>query len=518
MRLIPVTQLNDSFGFSRAGDATYFDEDGLLQIAGTDVLRYRFINGERAGIIFEPEELQLFESPDTPTSGYWDVGVSISGSASDPRGGTNAVSITSSGANNYLEPDSATFSAGTYVCSLMIKPGTCEELTIGEGANTATFNLTGDGGSSGGIIEKQGDYYRCFFSIVSGGSFTPRFTFADGTADIFGANLIQSDRPSSYIDGQKTRPADVRPLGTSMVYSNIPVPDTTFTDPDGDGIGEAGATIYDAGNAPYDDLDRVIQGRFLYESNTGNNNDAPDIGVNKSPATWSRVSATNRYRPFDFEASVDVKSRREDYIEYIISAVNSFDFVALYGLLGSDVFIETMDSTGRALLTVNEPLISNEGINDFFDWCFRPRITKSTVTTGDAEPAFGGFLRILVTSGETEAAQLGKVVFGFSELIGEALSPAKASLIDLSRTRRNEFGNLVLNPGRQIFSTSIDVRIESDRAAEVKRIVSNLRGAPAAVVGEPNIEFVIVYGRVTDLRFVFNSYPDSEAVLEVEDF
>lgn len=293
-----------------------------------------------------------------------------------------------------------------------------------------------------------------------------------------------------------------------LAESNIPEPDPD--DPE-----EASATMWSAGS--YDLDDRVIEDHMLYISVTNSNNDQPSVGVNKSPQTWVLIGPSNQWRALMLTTSVDVRSAYEGLVKYTFQVNTIIDRLALFNVRGESVNVKFYGPNDTLVYDETATTASLDGIDDPYDWCFKPP-QRSTKFSGFEIPVYDtGTLEVNIIGDYYERVGVGKIVFGYGEDFGTTLSPVRSSSIDLGRTRRNDYGNTILSPGRVIFKKDFDCIVDSARAAELEEMVKSFRGLPVGIIGEPDEPFTQIYGRVLDYSITFNSYPKSQTTLNTEE-
>jgi hypothetical protein len=115
--------------FTRASDATYFDADGVLQTAGTDVPRFDHDPAAGAlsrGLLIEEARTNLMERSAEFDNAYWNkAGTTVTAnSATAPDGTTTADTLSSSNDTATMAINNTpqvAYAAGTYTWSLFVK-------------------------------------------------------------------------------------------------------------------------------------------------------------------------------------------------------------------------------------------------------------------------------------------------------------------------------------------------------------------------------------------------------------
>jgi hypothetical protein len=220
---------NDTFDFTRASTATYVDEDGLIQIAATNVprLNYPLIDGVVQGcpsLLLEPSRTNLITYSEDFTQGYWGktrIQTPYIADVVSPTGELNAYTLEiSSGEVNGGGIFRAISVSGTNSISIFAKKKNTKYLIIGD----ENFNNDGvwfdlenglvatEYGLANGSIENYGNgWYKCIMTYTKTSSLSKFIYFSniDGTANngvvggdsvyIWGAQVEAGSYPTSYI-------------------------------------------------------------------------------------------------------------------------------------------------------------------------------------------------------------------------------------------------------------------------------------------------------------------------------
>jgi len=234
--------------FTRASDATFFDANGTLQTAGTNVPRFDHdpATGASRGLLIEEARTNLFERSAELDNAYWNK-TRATVTANDqvsPDGGTNAEKVTANATNangSHVNKAVTITSAATVSVSAFFKKGSNDHalILVGDaGANAARqwFNLdtgavassntagTGWAKSSATITSVGNGWYRCVFVVTTTGTTAQGVFYPAVSADlgfsatdvstfgyIWGAQLEQGAFATSYIPtttAAATRAAD----------------------------------------------------------------------------------------------------------------------------------------------------------------------------------------------------------------------------------------------------------------------------------------------------------------------
>jgi hypothetical protein len=254
-----LKRLDPRITFTRASDATYVDENGIIQTATTNVPRFTHdsVTGKSLGLLVEEARTNLLLRSEEFDSGWTLNGMRAFGSGSTanattaPDGTTTADLLTedtSTGVHNVVQTASGT-SGTTYTFSVFVKVNTggrnlrlfVPTAIFGDSGGNATFNLTTFAGAGfTGTVASQfiqaypnGWYRLGVVTTAATADATGDFTIGlvsdttasytgDDTSGVFlwGAQLEAGAFPTSYIKTEgstATRATDIATItGTSF--------------------------------------------------------------------------------------------------------------------------------------------------------------------------------------------------------------------------------------------------------------------------------------------------------------
>lgn len=467
---------------TRASVATYKDENGWLRTAAANVARPWFTDAGWRGLLIEGAATQIL------TAGGWSGGLAAGAvtGAPSPDGLNNGTTLTATTTATAALQKAGVSGNGTFSIFVAPQDAFNVQLTINNGTTWQTFNLQTMTPPEGGRIEQFAlGFYRL---SISGNASNVGIRFSGATAGqqmiIFGENLTNGALSSAII-GASSRAADVY-LGASttnrLAYSSVPAIDTSNPD-------ESTAVLWVSGT--YNQGDRVVYRDIIYQcSASPSTTDRPDIGEQKDPKTWVIVSSTNRWKMFDMNSGIDSPTTRPDYIETIISVGSSADMIAIHGLSGGDLNIQVI--ADGAVTEYEIPIISNYGIDTFWDWFYKDRVSI-TQTTQEIMAPPGSLVRILAT-GDSGSIQIGKVVIGDIETVGITLESLPIENSDFSTVERNAWGVAIIRPGRIVDVKKYSCVIDSQRTAYLNELFKKLGRTPTSWIGLDGVDATILFG------------------------
>lgn len=268
------------------------------------------------------------------------------------------------------------------------------------------------------------------------------------------------------------------------------------------------ATAYTVGNRVI-----LLSTHRIYEavgSSTGVN-PATDDGTN-----WLNIGATNRWKAFDQKIGDPVT--QVDSISYTLTDANSTPTgVALFGLKGVTATVTVTDSVEGEVYSQTNSLLDSDEIFDWFSYFFE-EITYVTTTLFTGIPPYrGSTVSVTVTEDTGETAQLGQLVFGYVTDLGVTTYGTAISIQDFSRKETDAFGNFIVVERAFANLVDFDVRLPTQTAGRVRRILAEYRATPIVYVGNENSGFgTIVYGFYRNFDITLDTPSLSFAAIEVE--
>jgi hypothetical protein len=268
------------------------------------------------------------------------------------------------------------------------------------------------------------------------------------------------------------------------------------------------ATAYTVGNRVI-----LLSTHRIYEavgSSTGVN-PATDDGTN-----WLNIGATNRWKAFDQKISDPVTQLNS--ISYTLTDDNSTPTaVALFGLKGISATVTVTDAVEGVVYNQTNSLLDSDEIFDWFTYFFE-EITYVTTTLFTGIPPYrGSTVSVTVTEDTGETAQLGQLVFGSLTELGVTTYGTAISIQDFSRKETDAFGNFIVVERAFANLVDFDVRLPTQTAGRVRRILAEYRATPIVYVGNENSSFgTIVYGFYRNFDITLDTPSLSFAAIEVE--
>jgi len=271
--VLPSNGVGD-FDFSRSGDATRINKDGLIETVASNIprLNYPMIDGEVSGcpsLLLEPTRTNYVSySNDFIDSSWLPTDATVVSGIISPDGTSNAFTLSNTAVNGIIQK--AVSLTGLRVVSIFAKKGTHRYLYIGAYGGTgsyANFDLENGvvtNGANANIEDYGNGWFRCICHSADGATggvqiFPSNNTIGpattNGSIQIYGAQLEQGSYATSYIPTQGS-------IGTRVAEScNGAGNDQVFNDSEGVLFAEISALVND---------DNIFKGISLNDGTVSN--------------------------------------------------------------------------------------------------------------------------------------------------------------------------------------------------------------------------------------------------------
>lgn len=285
--------------------------------------------------------------------------------------------------------------------------------------------------------------------------------------------------------------------------------------------------VLDSSNVPEDDHDEwsagtsytvgnrviLLSTHRIYEavgSSTGVN-PATDDGTN-----WLDIGATNRFKAFDQKISDPVIQL--DSIQYTLTDDNSIPTaVALFGVKGVSATVKVTDALEGVVFEETKSLLDSDEIFDWFSYFFEDINFVRTILFTNLPPYRGATVEVTVTQTTGEIAELGQLVFGYLLDLGLTTYGTAISIQDFSRKETDAFGNFIVVERAFSNLVDFDVRLPTQTAGRVRRILADFRATPIVYIGNEDSSFgTVVYGFYRNFDITLDTPSLSFAAIEVE--
>ena len=217
----------------------------------------------------------------------------------------------------------------------------------------------------------------------------------------------------------------------------------------------------------------------IYQA-TANTTDDPEDGVNLIPPTWVDVSATNKYRAFDY-----VKNLQSVWASpFIITLTpNSlYSSLAVFNISGATgVNIKMDDPTAGEVYNVDIDLNDISGIVNMWQYFFyQPALIDKFVI--DDLPPYKDATLTLTFTGPADIG-IGELVYGRGRFIGEMVAGTSTDRKSFSTIEIDDFGNEKRTTRPSATYTSYQVSLSTRTAEYVERVLKDVLDVPTLFIG-----------------------------------
>lgn len=497
MQIVKPDAVTTTGSITRAGTATYYDQDGFLQTAATGVLRFGYDPNTKdfQGLIIEDSStnhiLYSEDYTDTVWTSYFDGATRTPGFLA-PTGQLDAYKITpastGTGANGLLQ--FGTPPIGMLHISLWLRADSENIVSFGiDDTFVIQVGLTSEWKRySLSVDNSLGTHTGRLFQIQSGASNLPWY--------MYGVQLEVSNMPTSYIkttSSAVTRNAEVI-TGSGLLYTNGTNPYAEWSSETTYSLGQTVVVgTYTGSNTV------TVANSGTYKSLTNSNlNNNPLT----SPTTWVRLGPTNQFAMFDNVVS-SVTSGTSD-ITFVIKST-SVDSVAVLNAVASKVSCAVADHSYSETHLSNVAYHRTEQLSgtestDWYSYFFFDEDTQKTQALYLQIPQVtDGIITIKITGSGTVSA--GSIISGQIKEIGQTQYGVSTGIIDYSRKETDEFGNTSLVVRNYSKRMNAKIFLTNNNLNRVQRLLYSIRATPVLWIGSTDLTFeepLVVMGYYKD--------------------
>lgn len=224
-----TSSIPDNATFTRASEATYFDHNGVLQVAASGEPRFDWRAGEALGYLSEPAATNLLSRAD-PTKAQLTTSTADVVDRPFGRGFTNGVEVPLGGSTNWATTQIAVVDATDYVYSFFVMLDDGSEPVLGTDFSIIANNMNLDG--VGGVIDHGDGLYRVYAPFTASGTSGVHglFKYANDSsktvyvtgfqleqAGMLSSLMLSAGSPKARVQDQLTIPNPVTTAPVSVV-------------------------------------------------------------------------------------------------------------------------------------------------------------------------------------------------------------------------------------------------------------------------------------------------------------
>lgn len=499
-----------SFANTRDGEATYYNDERVLSIAGIDVIRYGYdpYSGVPVGYIFEGAATNALTKSIDFTNSVWIKNtfntVSISTDSELAPDNSVAQLMSASSYPARIERDNPL--TGDCTFSIHVKKKSGSGMFTMSGAGSGIFNLAtgtifaGDGAT---IQKLNNDWYRCSISGTASDPLTISVTGGAFEYYIFGAQLEAGIGKTSFIytnASTVTRAADVTGTPPYLISTNIPETDN----PD-----------YVSGTTYAVNQEVMVRDTYHrnYKSNISEN-------TGNYPPThktqWRDVGATVRWRMFDMKVGADLQSTNAGLIDVSVALADAVSNVTLLNVQGVTATLRMYGYTSGLIFEQTVELLTDPADCDWYEYYWGARRPVKTVTFTDLPQEENTTLQVIINGeDEEEIVALGKLIIGEAITLGFTEYGSSIGIRDYSTKEADEFGNYFIQERR--FVGKADLKVVVDHGGEdfVRDTLADARATYCLYIGHSDFTSTIIWGFYNDFSILFSTPASSYCSLSL---
>ncbi len=312
-----------------------------------------------------------------------------------------------------------------------------------------------------------------------------------------GMPQLESDRISSVIPtagAAATRAADVMPTGAALLYSNVPIPEPSYS----------ATTTYAAGALVLDPISQVV-----YESLGANN-----LGNALTNTTkWVSRGATNRWKMLD--AYNNTQTEAADMIVLAVTPQMISQGFYLGNLDANEVSIVVQDRVDGVVHVETQNLVVPDAGGSYFKWFFK-RIRRKSYAVSVLLPVYVNAIMTICIRKTGSVAKCGMCAIGQLVDVGLSQYGLGTEIKDYSSTTFNFDGTSQTVVRGYSKRMSIDVEIDNEAIDAVQENLAALRQKPVVWIGAVAFGSAIVFGKYSSFKNIVESQPLSKMALQIE--
>lgn len=256
------------------------------------------------------------------------------------------------------------------------------------------------------------------------------------------------------------------------------------------------ATSYSTGNQVTDPATALI-----YESRVNTN-------VGNTPATsptqWLKIGSTNRMAMFD--QRVSSRTTNANTIVQTFALGVAADSLIFKRLVAQSVTVQITDPVDGAQDPVTINLVSDGGIDDYWEYCFSPVLLDTGALFLDLPPYVNATITVTIdNTGGT--AECGLCHVGMSFGAGASEWGLEKGIDDYSIKDTNQYGDAALVEGEYSEVMNFVVHVDRNYSSAFEQLLTSQRAQLAMYIGSDLFADTAVYGWPDTWRRIFKHLP-----------
>lgn len=241
--------------------------------------------------------------------------------------------------------------------------------------------------------------------------------------------------------------------------------------------------------------------------------DDPEVGVLADPPSWVNVAPTNKWALFDNLNSTKSSISTQLIVEVTpASIVNSVAGFSIDGAGAINVIMD--DPSAGEVYNTDIDLVDNSEVSDWYQYYFAPIIRASQFVLLDLPAYPSATIKVTIDGGDIK---VGSLIMGGVINLGIANYGTSVQLLDFSKKERDQFGNIIVTPGRTSKLVDYDVTIPRNKVNYVFNQVSQLTTIPSVWVGDDGTDDpTLTFGYYRDMQINISAPTITDASIQIE--
>lgn len=254
----------------------------------------------------------------------------------------------------------------------------------------------------------------------------------------------------------------------------------------------------------------------IYRSlQAGNLNNSPLDPANIN-VWWQRISATNRWKPFDDKPTV--KATGAGSITFTFGGLGLVDGVALIGLEAESARL--VITAGDPVVTVYDQTISladSGSVVDWYTYFFEPTSYADKLIFPEVPPYSEATYEVTISG--TGTVGLGQLVLGRDHRIGTTVHGTGLGIEDFSSKEVDDFGNAFVEEGYFAQIVDFEAKIDTQTASRVFKLLASRRAKPTVYYAGSNTDHfgTSVFGIFEGFSILLSNPAKSDIKIEVQE-
>lgn len=280
---------------------------------------------------------------------------------------------------------------------------------------------------------------------------------------------------------------------------------------DGDLVSDAAdATAAWNSGTTYSLAQTVQVGRRRYESLQGSNtNHSPA----SSPTWWLDIGPVNKWAMFDDKTATQTTWSLSGEVE--ISGSGVIDTIGLLNVDAAMINITMLDGVDE-VFNEDFPMVSDEGIDDYYEYFFEPITRETELVVEDLPNILDP--TVVITATDTDAVAIGHCVLGLSRDLGDTQTGAEFGITSYSQIEEDAFGELTIVPRGYRDTGRFTVWVPQARVKAVKNLLTQYRDTAVLVIGAEDYSATYYFGLLKTWRVVIEHHRYSILSVEILGF